>query len=362
MANIVTSGIYIGMEGTESELSARQINREITWATDLKSLRYLDCNDLVHYITGSGTINYLQDSGLFLQLIGGTMLGDINMSGNNISSSESNLPLLVDSGYYFTVNNSGLIYDATTHNVGISDSTPSERLTVGAGNIQLDNAYSYKGKDCSNTALDLLKLHSDDYLYVGPTSVVSGVCFQPGSSAKMTLLSNGYLGLGTNEPTHNFHISSSSNAEMSFESDVNATFFINADKGAGGSAIPSLRFLINDSEKWRMSVNATNDDFTLGVGPSGKIYITSLGNIGIGNNNFGTNSTNSIGLANGTEPASSIAGQIQLYSKDSSAGSTNATLGFRTEQAVESIGTFTASHKLRIWINQVEYYITLDAV
>jgi hypothetical protein len=38
------------------------------------------------------------------------------------------------------------------------------------------------------------------------------------------------------------------------------------------------------------------------------------------------------------------------------------TLKITTTQAVESIGTFTGSHKLKININGVEYWISLDAV
>jgi len=53
---------------------------------------------------------------------------------------------------------------------------------------------------------------------------------------------------------------------------------------------------------------------------------------------------------------------IQIYAKDSSTGSANSTLAIRTEEAVAAIGTFTASHKLRVWINEVEYDIQLDAV
>jgi len=37
-------------------------------------------------------------------------------------------------------------------------------------------------------------------------------------------------------------------------------------------------------------------------------------------------------------------------------------LKLTTTQAVESIGTFTASHKLKININGTEYWIQLDAV
>lgn len=85
-------------------------------------------------------------------------------------------------------------------------------------------------------------------------------------------------------------------------------------------------------------------------------------NIGIGTTTFGTSATQVLGILNGTQPSTSPANMIQIYSKDSSAGSANATLALRTEQAVEAVGVYTASHKLRVWINGVEYYVLLDAV
>ena len=74
------------------------------------------------------------------------------------------------------------------------------------------------------------------------------------------------------------------------------------------------------------------------------------------------NPTNYVSIANGTEPSGALANTIAIKSKDSSDGSANATLSMWTEQAVEAIGTFTPSHKHKIWINGVEYWIQLDAV
>lgn len=96
--------------------------------------------------------------------------------------------------------------------------------------------------------------------------------------------------------------------------------------------------------------------------PSEKVRISYVGNLGIGASTFGTSGTRVLGILNGVRPTTSPANMIQFFSQDSSAGSANATLGLRTEQAVETVGTFTASHKLRLWINDVEYYIQLDAV
>ena len=38
------------------------------------------------------------------------------------------------------------------------------------------------------------------------------------------------------------------------------------------------------------------------------------------------------------------------------------TLSLTLEQAVESVGTFTASHKIKVLINGTEYWLQLDAV
>ena len=76
----------------------------------------------------------------------------------------------------------------------------------------------------------------------------------------------------------------------------------------------------------------------------------------------GLNMITPLGVKANTEPAAQPTNQIQIYSKDSSDGSDNATLGLMLEQDVEVIGTFTASHKVKVWINGVEYWMQLDAV
>lgn len=64
----------------------------------------------------------------------------------------------------------------------------------------------------------------------------------------------------------------------------------------------------------------------------------------------------------GTNATAAQTNGIVIHAKDSSAGSANSTLALYLEQAVEAIGTFTPSHKIRWWINNIEYWIQLDAV
>jgi hypothetical protein len=67
-------------------------------------------------------------------------------------------------------------------------------------------------------------------------------------------------------------------------------------------------------------------------------------------------------IGNNVTQGTAITDGIVIYSKNSSDGTVNATLSLYLEQAVEAIGTFTPSHKLKIWINGTEYWIQLDAV
>ena len=107
---------------------------------------------------------------------------------------------------------------------------------------------------------------------------------------------------------------------------------------------------------------ATSNARLAGQGADSYIALDN-GNLGLATNTYGTNADGVFGVGNArVVPASSPAGMIQLYAKDSSDGATNSTLALRTEQAVESIGTFTPSHKIKVWLNEVEYHIQLDAV
>jgi hypothetical protein len=54
-------GIYKHYEGTDMQCSGVQLQRELTWATDVGTagqLRYVDCSGIVHYISGEGSSGY----------------------------------------------------------------------------------------------------------------------------------------------------------------------------------------------------------------------------------------------------------------------------------------------------------------
>ncbi len=87
----------------------------------------------------------------------------------------------------------------------------------------------------------------------------------------------------------------------------------------------------------------------------------SAGNVGIGAApTFGATAVSVFAIKTGTPPAAHVDDEIQIFSVDSSDSA--ATLGLMLEQAVEDIGTFTASHKIKVKINGTEYWVQLDAV
>ncbi len=97
-----------------------------------------------------------------------------------------------------------------------------------------------------------------------------------------------------------------------------------------------------------------------GVSNSGTGTTISNGNIGFWSNTWGTNAAKVLSIVNGTAPTTAITDGIQWYSVDSS--DSTATLGLYLEQAVEAIGTFTPSHKIKVQINGTFYWLQLDAV
>lgn len=100
--------------------------------------------------------------------------------------------------------------------------------------------------------------------------------------------------------------------------------------------------------------------FGAGNNPGAGQTTIASGNIGFYATTWGTNAQRVISIGNGTAPTTAITDGIQIYAEDTGDGAS--TLGLFTEQDVEDIGTFTASHKLKIVVNGVEYWVQLEAV
>lgn len=208
------------------------------------------------------------------------------------------------------------------------------------------------------------------------TTNVAGYFSASGATNNYGLIvAAGFTGLGTLAPEANLHVmAADAGVAPSGSADV-AVFEFTAGAGVDGISLlyPDNRSGIiafgtpNDNLAGRIVysgptvgtvVNRDSMQFTTNSVEAMRLDVS--GNMGIGLSAFGTSAAKVIGIANGTSPSTQPADMIQIGSKDSS--DSKATLDLNTEQAVEAIGTFTASHKQKIYINGTEYWIQLDAV
>lgn len=174
--------------------------------------------------------------------------------------------------------------------------------------------------------------------------------------------SNVFIGtqVGENVTTGNTNTLLGSLAGSTFTTGT-GNIFIGYTAGYYQTTSKSNTLLIDNQIRASAAVELTN---SLVVGTMASTTANQIfrlnANVGILTSTFGANSDGVLAIANGTVPAAHVDNEIQLYSVDSS--DNTSTLALMLEQVVEDIGTFTASHKIKIKVNGTEYWIQLDAV
>lgn len=83
-------------------------------------------------------------------------------------------------------------------------------------------------------------------------------------------------------------------------------------------------------------------------------------NLSVGGAAVGTGGKQVVVMKVGTAPSTVVVGSVECFAVNSGDGT--ATLGLMLEQAVEAIGTFTPSHKIKINLNGQDYWLQLDLV
>ncbi len=151
-------------------------------------------------------------------------------------------------------------------------------------------------------------------------------------------------------------------AELGEDDVVQGTLKIYGATTTNGGTIEIYNAADEDTTVGYWKFEPDNTKLYIGNDVDSDAYTFSTSGFGIGTSTFDASVVNYITIINGTEPTAATVDQIYIGSKDSSDGAANATLSLYTEQTVEVIGTFTASHKLKMWINGIEYWIQLDAV
>lgn len=98
-------------------------------------------------------------------------------------------------------------------------------------------------------------------------------------------------------------------------------------------------------------------------------FISGKSNVVLRNNtaltagtHYETAATNTVTIHNGTNPTAVIADAVQISAKDTTDGLPKSTLALWLEAAPTADVTLVMTHHVRVWINNVEYYIALQAV
>ncbi len=180
---------------------------------------------------------------------------------------------------------------------------------------------------------------------------------------------NEHLNITLDNTTNRYIISASFDTT---DNDTYRDLYITGKVGSSGF-VNGKRIVLNGGTAYSISGNGNGGDLlftsglrrTAGSGVDGNIYLDSLnGNIVLGTDtgSFGGGSKVTFIPNAVTSATSAPTNGIVLHAKDSSDGSANSTLAMYTEQAVEASVVFTQSHRLKVWVNNVEYYLGLDAV
>lgn len=117
---------------------------------------------------------------------------------------------------------------------------------------------------------------------------------------------------------------------------------------------------INDNALDADNLDST-DDYTF-ASATVTNQVTAGTHVGINTTTFDGTADGTLTIKNGTEPGAVVTDSIQVYAKNSTQGTMLSTLGLYLEEPPASIGSFTATHKIPVWINGTEYHIQLDAV
>ena len=347
---------------TNSNTGAATLNRNSLGAKGLKSATggALSAGDIVaggyYLVIYNGTeyrvLNAVAASGSLSGLTSpripyatsATTLGDDSAlswdaTNNAINLGDARIHTTGTASNIFFGETAGNFTNTGSRNVGLGNDCLIG-LTTGLANIVIGDS----GQSISSASSNVIVGTTSGNLCTGGSNVIVGAS---AATALTSGTNNTSLGLGACSGL----TQGSYCVGIGYNTNVGTT-------GSNNVSIGKQSQIITATSSNQLSIqNAIYGDANSATGTT-----ISSGNIGFFANTWGTSAARVVSIGIGTAPSTAITDGIQVFAKNSSDGTANATLGLYLEQTVEAIGTFTASHKLKIWINGTEYWIQLDAV
>jgi hypothetical protein len=182
------------------------------------------------------------------------------------------------------------------------------------------------------------------------TGTARDLAFQTDGTTRMTLDASGRLLIGS---TSSFNSAAKLQVQDNISLDTNGT----GGRFALFSYGVARGFFDCPVASGQLNIGATSI-LTLMTSATERVYIDSLGNVGLGTATFGTSAAKVFSIGNGTEPSTGVANTVQFFSVDRSAGNTIPAIYCEgtgvTDAAITNV---TVTNKIAIKVNGTIYYL-----
>jgi hypothetical protein len=146
-------------------------------------------------------------SGTNIKTLNNTSLlgsGNITLTANPSGVSGA---IQFSNGSAFASDAANFFWDDTNNRLGVGTNAPTQALEIAGGSILLSNAQSLKFKNTAGTAFDVLRLFSDNAVYLDSPGDVT---IRPGAGiGTIFAKSSGNIGFGESAPSARVHIKGS---------------------------------------------------------------------------------------------------------------------------------------------------------
>ena len=185
---------------------------------------------------------------------------DLSVSASNINSATNQI---TDSSTDLNVDSNTLVVDKSTNNVGIGDTSPSEKLVV-SDNTASQFASVIKNTHASGAGMKVFGGTGTQYSFI--------VRDYNDSTNSLVVLGNGNVGIGTTSPAGDLHISESGASEVRLQI---------TNSNTGHTASDGFAIVLDAGATNQYFWNYEARDMVFGINNTQKMKIGSSGNVNI---------------------------------------------------------------------------------